>query len=107
MDKSMKIEIQTVVNRRVSGGFRRETQRRSSSAVSAQTSANSAVNLVLAIALMCAIGAHARAQEPTAAPSPPPVLDQTLRVPSIAIDYRANANQPLPELNRFGVDTNE
>jgi len=32
---------------------------------------------------------------------------QSLRVPSVAIDYRADANQPLPPLSRVGVDTND
>src|SRR5437870_3336722 len=52
---------------------------------------------------------RAFAQVPSASPVPSPIVtaQEALRVPSIAIDYRANANQPLPELNRFGVDTNE
>ncbi|HMG73518.1 MAG TPA: TolC family protein [Pyrinomonadaceae bacterium] len=32
---------------------------------------------------------------------------QTLKVPTVTIDYRADANQPLPVLSREGVDTNE
>ena len=49
------------------------------------------------------------AQEPTASPRPSPMVSaqQTLKVPAVAIDYRADANQPLPPLNRVGVDTNE
>jgi outer membrane protein TolC len=49
------------------------------------------------------------AQEPTASPSPSPLVSaqQTLKVPVVAIDYRADANQPLPPLSRVGVDTNE
>lgn len=43
------------------------------------------------------------AQEPAASPSPSP----TLTVPSVAIDYRARTDRPLPELTRVGVDTNE
>jgi HAE1 family hydrophobic/amphiphilic exporter-1 len=51
----------------------------------------------------------ASAQEATAAPSPSPLVsaEQTLKVPAVAIDYRSDANQPLPQLNRVGVDTNE
>jgi len=30
-----------------------------------------------------------------------------MKVPAIAIDYRANINKPLPALNRVGVDANE
>lgn len=114
-NQAMKIEsrnfasmvIDRFFKRKGRGGLRRGTQRGYSSAISAQTSADFAVNLVLAVALMCAIGAHARAQEPTAAPSPSPVADQLLNVPSVAIDYRANESQPLPPLSRVGVDTNE
>jgi len=101
----MKIEIQTVVNLR-GRRFRRGTERLSS-ATSAKPFASSAVKFFLVITAFLAIGAHARAQEPTAVPSPPRVPEQTLKVPAIAIDYRANANQPLPNLNRVGVDTNE
>ena len=32
---------------------------------------------------------------------------ETLKVPSIAVDYRADANQLLPPLSRIGVDTND
>jgi outer membrane protein len=32
---------------------------------------------------------------------------QSLKVPSVAIDYRADANQALPPLSRIGVDTND
>jgi outer membrane protein len=32
---------------------------------------------------------------------------QTLKVPAVAIDYRANESQTLPPLSRVGVDTNE
>jgi HAE1 family hydrophobic/amphiphilic exporter-1 len=32
---------------------------------------------------------------------------QALKVPSVAIDFRADANQPLPPLSRIGVDTND
>lgn len=42
-------------------------------------------------------------------PSPTPVVSaqQSLQVPAVAIDYRANESQPLPPLSRVGVDTNE
>jgi HAE1 family hydrophobic/amphiphilic exporter-1 len=32
---------------------------------------------------------------------------QSLKVPSVSIDYRADASQPLPLLSRVGVDTND
>jgi outer membrane protein len=56
---------------------------------------------------LCSLGALA--QEPIASPSPTPVIStqEILKVPSIATDYRANPNKPLPSLNRVGVDTAE
>src|SRR5258706_15158581 len=32
---------------------------------------------------------------------------EALKVSTVALDYRADANQPLPPLSRVGVDTNE
>lgn len=43
----------------------------------------------------------------SASPTPPVPDQQTLKVPSVAIDYRANESRPLPSLNRVGVDANE
>ena len=45
----------------------------------------------------------------TGSPAPSPMVSaqQALQVPSVAIDYRANANEVLPPLNRVGVDMNE
>src|SRR5438552_5426068 len=74
------------------------------SATSAETSASSAVKFFLICTLLCLLKAPARAQEPSPTPSP---QQQTLSVPSIATDYRANPNKPLPSLNRVGVDTAE
>ena len=47
------------------------------------------------------------AQEATASPSPMVSAPQTLKVPAVTIDYRADANQPLPSLSRVGVDADE
>jgi outer membrane protein len=49
------------------------------------------------------------AQEPTATPtsSPADPTQQIQRVPTIAIDYHADANKPLPALTRVGVDVNQ
>ena len=64
----------------------------------------SLVVLVLALA-----SSNAFAQEPAPAPTASPMVSaqQSLRVPSVAIDYRADANQPLPPLSRVGVDAND
>src|SRR5438552_8049514 len=74
------------------------------SATSAETSASSAVKFFLFAALLCLINAPTQAQEPSPTPSP---QQQTLSVPSVSTDYRANPNKPLPSLNRIGVDTAE
>ena len=64
------------------------------------------LSLVFGVGL-CSLGALA--QEPSASPSPTPVIStqELLKVPSVAVDYRANPNKPLPSLNRVGVDTAE
>ncbi len=58
-------------------------------------------------AVLFALTTTAFAQEPIATPSPtsPISAPQTVTVPAIAIDFRANAGQPLPSLTRVGVDT--
>jgi len=49
------------------------------------------------------------AQEPAPSPASSPMVSaqQTPKVSTVAIDYRADANRPLPELRREGVDANE
>src|SRR5256712_13196924 len=74
------------------------------SATSAEPSASSAVKFLLLAALLCVLNASAQAQEPSPTPSP---QQQTLSVPSVATDYRANPTKPLPPLNRIGVDMTE
>ncbi len=96
------MKIRTI-NRRGHRGPRRGKGERFS-ATSAQTSASSAVKFFLFAALLCALNASTQAQEPSPTPSP---QQQTLSVPSVATDYRANPNKPLPSLNRVGVDTAE
>jgi outer membrane protein TolC len=68
------------------------------------------VTLASAIALVPALAnSNAFGQEPAPTPSSSPMISaqETLKVPSIAVDYRADANQPLPPLSRIGVDTND
>src|ERR1051326_3440590 len=69
---------------------------------SAKTSAFLAVRSVLITGALYLFTASARAQEPSPSPQ-----QQTLNVPPIATDYRANPNKPLPPLNRVGVDAAE
>ena len=72
---------------------------------------SSAARTILTVAVLALIFALTNspvlAQEPIANPSPSPGSAQTLTVPRVAIDYRANADRPLPALNRVGVDMNE
>src|SRR6266571_1740655 len=96
------MKIRTI-NRRGHRGPRRGKGERFS-ATSAETSASSAVKFFLFAALLCLINATTQAQEPSPTPSP---QQQTLSVPSVATDYRANPNKPLPSLNRVGVDMAE
>src|SRR2546422_3417107 len=93
----------STINRRGHRGSRRG-KGELLSATSAETSASSAVKFFLFAALLCLINAPTPAQEPSPTPSP---QQQTLSVPSVATDYRANPNKPLPSLNRVGVDMAE
>jgi outer membrane protein len=58
---------------------------------------------LLIVTIGMVLSSQARAQDPTASPTP----EQTLQVPSVATDYRANANLALPALNRVGVEMTE
>ncbi len=62
----------------------------------------------IALGLVLA-NSNAFCQEPAPTPSASPMISaqETLKVPSIAVDYRADANQLLPPLSRIGVDTND
>jgi len=90
------------VNRRGSRGLRRETQR-VFSAPSANAFASSAVKVFLVIALLSLAGATSRGQQPTPQPIPTQ-SDPALKVPSVAVDFRADTRRPMPSLNRIGVD---
>src|SRR6266478_3319933 len=52
---------------------------------------------------------NAFAQEPAPVPAASPMVSaqQSPKVPSVVIDYRADANRPLPSLSRVGVETND
>jgi len=74
------------------------------------SAARTILRLASLIALVFALAnSNAFAQEPAPSPVPSPMVSaqQTLKVPTVTIDYRADANQPLPVLSREGVDTNE
>src|ERR1043166_2033386 len=59
--------------------------------------------LFVATALMLVPSYATFAQDP----SPTPITTQGVNVPPVAVDYRANANKPLPSLTRVGIDANE
>src|SRR2546427_4237671 len=59
--------------------------------------------LFVATALMLVPSYATFAQDP----SPTPLTTQGVNVPPVAVDYRANANRPLPLLTRVGIDANE
>lgn len=86
------------INRRERRGLRRGTPRNSSASF-AKNSAASAVKLFLIAVTLCLT--QARAQQPTTPAS------QDLRVPAVAVDYRADPTRPMPPLTRVGVDTAE
>ncbi len=52
---------------------------------------------------------NAFAQEPAPVPAASPMVSaqQSPKAPSVVIDYRADANRPLPSLSRVGVETND
>jgi outer membrane protein len=57
----------------------------------------------LVIAILSLAGATSRGQQPS--PQPIPTQnDPALKVPSVAVDFRAATRRPMPSLNRIGVD---
>ncbi|HKP36592.1 MAG TPA: efflux RND transporter permease subunit, partial [Pyrinomonadaceae bacterium] len=65
--------------------------------------------LLIATALILLAPYRTTAQDATASPSPLPATSAPLNLKAnrIAVDYRADANKPLPALNRVGVDVND
>ncbi len=73
------------------------------------SAARTTLKLTSLVALVFALAnSNAVAQGPPAPTASPMVSAQrSLKVPSVAIDFRSDANQPLPPLSRIGVDTND
>src|SRR3989442_15942881 len=91
--KSLPACYERIINHKGRRGIRRGTQRQFFSATSAWISATSAVNLLLTIAAVLIVTSpQAYGQEPAPSPSPSPMVSaqQTLKVPTVAIDYRAD-----------------
>jgi HAE1 family hydrophobic/amphiphilic exporter-1 len=64
---------------------------------------------LIAIALVLFSGQRSLAQDANASPSPLPAVSTqpTPKLSAIAVDYHADANKPLPSLNRVGVDVTD
>jgi len=64
---------------------------------------------IIAFALTLLAAHQGFAQEPVASPTPSPVISaqQTLKLPSITVNYRADATKPLPAITRIGVDVDQ
>jgi HAE1 family hydrophobic/amphiphilic exporter-1 len=95
------------IGRGVNSAFGR-ARRRAATAAASLLGSMFKILLVAALSILL-IPHHASAQDPTASPSPSPMISaqEALKVPTVAVDYRANASQPLPPLDRVGVDANE
>ena len=72
--------------------------------LSARCGGRAASGMLTAVFLLFGFVA-ASAQEPV--PSPTPSAPQEMHVTPIAQDFRANANKPLPDLARIGVDSSQ
>jgi outer membrane protein TolC len=62
---------------------------------------------LLLAAVLFALTPAVSAQDAAVSPSPTGSAQQSPKVPTVATDFRADANQPLPPLSRVGVDTND
>jgi len=63
--------------------------------------------LVIAAGILFLISHSTWAQSPAVSPTPVVSTPQSLQVPAIAVDYRADTKSPMPSLARVGVDTND
>jgi HAE1 family hydrophobic/amphiphilic exporter-1 len=63
--------------------------------------------LLIAAGVLLLISHSTRAQSAAVSPTPAVAAPQSLQVPSVAVDYRADTKSPMPSLTRVGVDTND
>jgi outer membrane protein len=75
----------------------------------ALSSARRTIGLAGGLLIGCASVAVGQqvAQTPAKAPTPAVSAQQAIKVPAIAVDYKADTKSPLPSLTRVGVDTND
>jgi hydrophobic/amphiphilic exporter-1 (mainly G- bacteria), HAE1 family len=88
----------------ISGIFGRARRR---AATAAASLLGQMFKTLLITTVLVLLSHQAMAQDPTPSPSAAPSPQQTVSVPPVAVDYRANVAQPLPPLTRVGVDTDE
>src|SRR5437763_2704128 len=62
--------------------------------------------MMLLIAFLFLAATLAVGQTPSQSPTPSP-SSQEIKVPAVAVDYRADTKSPLPSLTRVGVDAND
>jgi HAE1 family hydrophobic/amphiphilic exporter-1 len=86
------------------GGIFGRARRRAATAAASLLGSMFKIILLVTITLVL-VPHHVSAQEP--APTPQAPAQQAVTVPTMAVDYRADAAKPLPSLNRVGVETNE
>src|SRR5688572_29182109 len=70
---------------------------------------SSAARTILLTAFIMFANSPSLAQDSAPSPTPAPMISaqQTMKLPVIAIDYRADATKPLPALTRIGVDVDQ
>jgi HAE1 family hydrophobic/amphiphilic exporter-1 len=77
-------------------------------AAAAASLLGSMFKIFIIAACLVLVGAHqVRAQASADSPSPAISAQQTLKVPTIAVDYKSDAKAPMPSLARVGVDAGE
>src|SRR5437588_1634035 len=106
----VKFESSEAMPRKLRGvsskAFKRSTESHRLSAVCGGKAALRSVHILLSLAaVLFAVTTTAWAQDPS--PTPAVFAQQSLQVPAVAVDYRADTKLPMPSLTRVGVDTND
>ena len=96
--------------RKVRGGASKELEglpeSRRLSALCCGKAAMPSVQIFFSLAALLVVATTtALAQDPS--PTPGVSAPQSMQVPAVAVDYRADTKSPMPSLTRVGVDTND
>src|SRR6266513_1815286 len=67
---------------------------------------SAARTIMMLIGFLYLAATLAAGQTPSQSPTPA-ASGQEIKVPSVAVDYRADTKSPMPSLTRVGVDTND